>query len=63
MWVLRTINNTNLFFPVVKPTKEGGLHGDRAGHLVNSKGIMEGTVGRGLSKEQRRMSADGSGEI
>jgi len=54
------INNTNLFSPVAKPTKVGGLHGGRAGHLVNSKGIMEVTVGRGLRKAQLRMSADGS---
>ena len=57
------INNTNLFSPVAKPTKVGGLHGGRAGRLVNSKGIMEVTVGRGLKKVQRRMSADGSGQI
>ena len=57
------INNTNLFSPVVKPTKAGGLHGGRAGHLVNSKGIMEVTVGLRLRKAQRRMSADGSGQI
>ena len=44
------INNTNLFSPVAKPTKVGGLHGGRAGRLVNSKGIMEVTVGRGLKK-------------
>ena len=46
-----------------KPTKVGGLHGGRAGRLVNSKGIMEVTVGRGLKKAQGRMSADGSGQI
>jgi len=57
------INNTNLFSPVAKPTKVGGLHGGRAGRLVNSKGIMEVTVGRRLKKAQRRMSADGSGQI
>ena len=57
------INNTNLFSPVAKPTKVGGLHGGRAGRLVNSKGIMEVTVGRWLKKAQRRMSADGSGQI
>jgi len=57
------INNTNLFSPVAKPTKVGGLHGARAGRLVNSKGIMEVTVGRGLKTAQRRMSADGSGQI
>jgi len=57
------INNTNLFSPVAKPTKVGGLHGGRAGRLVNSNGIMEVTVGRGLKKAQRRMSADGSGQI
>jgi len=57
------INNTNLFSPVAKPTKVGGLHGGRAGRLVNSKGFMEVTVGRGLKKAQRRMSADGSGQI
>jgi len=57
------INNTNLFTPVAKPTKVGGLHGGRAWHLVNSKGIMEVTVERGLRKAQRRMSADGSGQI
>jgi len=28
-----------------KPPKVGGLHGGRAGRLVNSKGIMEMTVG------------------
>jgi len=57
------INNTNLFSPVAKPTKVGGLHGGRAGRLVNSKGIMEVTVGRGLKNAQRRMSADGSRQI
>jgi len=57
------INNTNLFSPVAKPTKVGGLHGGRARRLVNSKGIMEVTVGRGLRKAQRRMSANGSGQI
>ena len=57
------INNTNLFSPVAKPTKVGGLHGGRAGRLANSKGIMEVTVGRGLRKAQRRMSAEGSGQI
>ena len=57
------INNTNLFSLVAKPTKVGGLHCGRAGRLVNSKGIMEVTVGRGLKKAQRRMSADGSGQI
>jgi len=57
------INNTNLFSPVAKPTTVGGLHGGRAGLLVNIKGIMEVTVGRGLKKAQRRMSADGSGQI
>jgi len=57
------INNTNLLSPVAKPTKVGGLPGGRAGRLVNSKGIMEVTVGRGLKKAQRRMSVDGSGQI
>jgi len=57
------INNTTLFSPVAKPTKVWGLHGGRAGRLVNSKGIMEVTVGRRLKKAQRRMSADGSGQI
>jgi len=57
------INNTNLVSPVVKPIKVGSLHGDRAGHLVHSKGIMDVTVGRGLRKAERRMSADGSGQI
>jgi len=57
------INNTNLFSPVAKPTKVGGLYGGRAGRLVNSKGIMEVTVGRGLKKAQCRISADGSGQI
>jgi len=57
------INNTNLFSPVAKPTKVGGVHGGRAGRLVNSKGIMEVTVGHGLKKAQRRMSADWSGQI
>jgi len=60
---MRMINNTNLFSPVTKPTKVGGLHGGRAGRLVNSKGIMEVTVGRRLRMAQRRMSADGSGQI
>ena len=55
------INNTNLFSPVAKPTKVGGLHGGRAGRLVNSKGIMEMTVGCRLRKKRRRMAADGSG--
>jgi len=44
-----------------KPTKVGGLHGGRAGRLMNSKGIMEMTVGCGLRKKRRRMAADGSG--
>ena len=57
------INNTDLFSPVAKPTKLGGLHGGRARRLVNSKGIMEVTVGHGIRKAQRRMSADGSGQI
>ena len=57
------INITNLFSPVAKPTKVGGLHRGRAGCLVNSKGIIEVTVGRVLRKAQRRMSADGSGQI
>jgi len=57
------INKTNLFSPVAKPTKVGGLHGGRAGRLVNSNEIMKVTVGRGLRKAQRRMSADGSGQI
>jgi len=48
---------------VAKPTKVGGLHGGYAGRLVNCKGIMEVTVGRGLRKAQRRMSADGSRQI
>jgi len=61
--VLRIINNTNLFSPVAKPIKVGGLHGGRAGRLVNSKGIMEVTIGLGLRKPQRRMSVDGSGQI
>ena len=57
------INNTNLFSPVAKPTKVGGLHGGDTRRPVNSKGIMEVTVGRGLRKAQRRMSADGSGQM
>jgi len=57
------INNTNLFSPVAKPNKVGGLHSGRAGRLVNSKGIMEVTVGNRLRKGQRRMSADRSGQI
>jgi len=44
-----------------KPTKVGGLHGGRAGRLVNSKGIMEVTVGCRLRKKRGRMAADGSG--
>jgi len=44
-----------------KPTKVGGLHGGRAGRLVNSKAIMEMTVGCRLRKKRRRMVADGSG--
>jgi len=57
------INNTNLFSPAAKPTKVGGLHSGRAGRLVNSKGIIEVTVGPGLRKAPCRMSADGSGQI
>ena len=57
------VDNTNLFSPVAKPTKVGGLHGGRAGCFVNSKGIMEVTVRRGLKRAKRRMSADGSGQI
>jgi len=44
-----------------KPTKVGGLHGGRPGRLVNSKGIMEMTVGCRLRKKRRRMAADRSG--
>ena len=43
-----------------KPTKVGGLHGGRAGHLVNIKGIMEVTVGCSLRKKRCRMVADRS---
>jgi len=43
-----------------KPTKVGGLNGGRAGGLVNSKGVMEVTVGCRLRKKRRRMAADGS---
>jgi len=43
-----------------KPTKVGGLNGGRAGRLVNSKGIMEMTVGCRLRKKRRRMAAEGS---
>jgi len=57
------INNTNLFCPVAKATKVGGRHGGRAARLVNSKGFIEVTVGRGRRKAQRRMSADRSGQI
>jgi len=57
------INDINLFSPVTKPTKVWGLHGSHAGRLVNSKGIMELTVGHRLRKGQRRMSAEGSGKI
>jgi len=57
------INNSNLFSPVAKPTKVRGLHGGRDGCLVNSKAIMEVTVGRWLRKEQGTMSADQSGQI
>ena len=44
-----------------KPTNVGGLHGGRAGSLVNSKGIMEMTVGSRLRKKRPRMAGDGSG--
>jgi len=44
-----------------KPTKVGGLHGGRARRLVNSKGIMEVTVGCRLRKKQRRIATDRSG--
>jgi len=44
-----------------KPTKVESLHGGRAGRLVNSKGIMEVTVGCRQRKGRRRMVADGSG--
>jgi len=44
-----------------KPTKVGGLHGGCARRLVNSKAIMEVTVGYRLRKKRRRMAADGSG--
>jgi len=43
------------------PTKVGGLHGGHAWRLVNSKGIMEVTVGCRLRQKPRRMAADGSG--
>jgi len=49
------INNTTVFSPVAKPPKVGGLHGGRARRLVNSKGIMEVTVGHGLRKAQGRI--------
>jgi len=57
------INNTNLFSPVAKPTNVGGPHGGRGGRVVNSKGIMKGTVRRGLRKAQRRISVDRSRQI
>jgi len=44
-----------------KPTKVGGLHGGRAGRLINSKGIMEVTVGCRIRKNHGRMAVDGSG--
>jgi len=44
-----------------QPTKVGGLHGGRARRLVNSKGIMEVTVGCKLRTKRPRMAADGSG--
>jgi len=44
-----------------KPTKVGGLHGSHAGRLVNSKGIIEVTVGCRLREKRRRMAADISG--
>jgi len=44
-----------------KPTKVGGLHGGRAGRLVNGKGIIDMTVGCRLRKKRRRMAADRSG--
>jgi len=44
-----------------QPTKVRGLHGSRTGRLVNSKKIMEMTVGCRLRKQRRRMAADGSG--
>jgi len=44
-----------------KPTKVGGLHGGRAGRLVNRKGIKEVTVGCRLRKKRRRRTADRSG--
>ena len=44
-----------------KPTKVRGLHGGRAWRLVNSKGIMEMTVGCRPRKKRRRMAADGNG--
>ena len=43
------------------PSKVGGLHRGRAGRLVNSKVIMEVTVGCRLRKKRCRMAADGSG--
>jgi len=49
-----------------KPTKVGGLHGGRAGRLVNSEGIMEMTVGCRLRKSDlgwQRTEADGSRQI
>jgi len=44
-----------------KPTKVGGLNSGRAAHLVNSKGVMEVTVGCTLRKKRRRMAVDRSG--
>ena len=61
--VLLMINNNNLFSPVAKPTKVGGLDGGRARRFVNSKGIMEETPGPGLKKgkvECQRTGADRS---
>ena len=63
MCILQLINNATLFSPVAKQTKVGGLPGARTRRLVNSKEILEVTVGRRLSKEQHKMSADMSGHI
>ena len=43
------------------PINTGGQHGGHAGHLVNSTGIMEVTVGCRLKQKGCRIAADGSG--
>jgi len=53
--------NAKLCSPVGREANQSrGLHGGHAGRLLNSKGIMEVTVGCRLRKKRCRMAVDGS---